>query len=120
MASNAKGPQLKKLTRPKACLSVCLEILNLLQLANKFTFFFNPVQCGNLLCEFFFSVVFSPQPLSFVDFPRLLILYRPIYSYPPHLSIVGIHIGARFSTPVQTGPAATQPPVQWVPDLSRG
>ena len=33
--TNAKGRQLKKLTRPKAC----LEILNLLQLANKFNLF---------------------------------------------------------------------------------
>jgi hypothetical protein len=28
--------------------------------------------------------------------------------------------GARFSAPVQTGPGAPQPPVQWVPGLSRG
>jgi len=28
--------------------------------------------------------------------------------------------GARFSEPVQTGPEPTQPPVQWVPGLSRG
>ena len=27
---------------------------------------------------------------------------------------------ARFFTPVQTGPGATQLPVQWVPGLSRG
>jgi len=27
-------------------------------------------------------------------------------------------VGARFSAPIQTGP--TQPPVQWVPGLSRG
>ena len=26
----------------------------------------------------------------------------------------------RFSAPVQTGPVAHQPPVQWVPGLSRG
>jgi len=25
----------------------------------------------------------------------------------------------RFSAPVQTGPGPTQPPVQWVPNLSR-
>ena len=31
-----------------------------------------------------------------------------------------IPVGARFSTPVQTGPGAHQPPVQWVPGLSRG
>jgi len=32
-----------------------------------------------------------------------------------------ISVGARFSTPVQTGPGEpTQPPVQWVPGLSRG
>ena len=28
--------------------------------------------------------------------------------------------GAIFSAPVQTGPGATQPPVQWVSGLSRG
>ena len=28
--------------------------------------------------------------------------------------------GARFSAPVQTDPGAHQPPVQWVPGLSRG
>jgi len=28
--------------------------------------------------------------------------------------------GARFSAPVPTGPGAHQPPVQWVPGLSRG
>jgi len=28
--------------------------------------------------------------------------------------------GARFSAPVQTGPGPNQPPVQWVPGLSRG
>ena len=28
--------------------------------------------------------------------------------------------GAGFSAPVQTGPGPTQPPVQWVPGLSRG
>jgi hypothetical protein len=28
--------------------------------------------------------------------------------------------GARFSAPVQTGPGANQPPVQWVPGLSWG
>ena len=28
--------------------------------------------------------------------------------------------GARFSAPVQIGPGPTQPPVQWVPGLSRG
>jgi len=28
--------------------------------------------------------------------------------------------GAKFSAPVQTGPGPTQPPVQWVPGLSRG
>ena len=27
--------------------------------------------------------------------------------------------GVRFSAPVQTGPGPTQPPVQWVPNLSR-
>jgi len=27
---------------------------------------------------------------------------------------------ARFSAPVQTGPGAHQPPIQWVPGLSRG
>jgi len=26
----------------------------------------------------------------------------------------------RFSAPVQTGPRPTQPPIQWVPDLSLG
>ena len=31
-----------------------------------------------------------------------------------------IPVGARFSAPVQTGPGPTQPPVQWVPGLSRG
>ena len=29
-------------------------------------------------------------------------------------------MGTRFSAPVQTGPGAHQPPVQWVPGLSRG
>jgi len=42
----------------------------------------NPVQCRNLLCDFFYSVGFSPQPLNFVYFPRLLVRY--IYTYPPH------------------------------------
>jgi hypothetical protein len=27
---------------------------------------------------------------------------------------------ARFCAPVQTGPGATQPAIQWVPGLSRG
>jgi hypothetical protein len=31
-----------------------------------------------------------------------------------------ILVGARFSTPIHTGPEATQPPIQWVPGLSRG
>ena len=31
-----------------------------------------------------------------------------------------ILVEARFSAPLQTGPGPIQPPVQWVPDLSRG
>ena len=31
-----------------------------------------------------------------------------------------ITVGAIFSAPVQTGPGPTQPPIQWVPGLSRG
>jgi hypothetical protein len=31
-----------------------------------------------------------------------------------------IPVETRFSAPVQTGPGATQPPVQWLPGLSRG
>ena len=31
-----------------------------------------------------------------------------------------IPVKARFSAPIQTGPGPTQPPVQWVPGLSRG
>ena len=31
-----------------------------------------------------------------------------------------IPLGQRFSAPVQTCPAATQPRVQWVPGLTRG
>jgi hypothetical protein len=31
-----------------------------------------------------------------------------------------IPVGARISAPVQTGPGATQPPIQWVPGLFPG
>ena len=31
-----------------------------------------------------------------------------------------IQVGARLSAPLQTGPGPTQPPVHWVPGLSRG
>ena len=31
-----------------------------------------------------------------------------------------IPVEARFSAPVQTGPGAHQPPIQWVPGLSQG
>jgi len=29
-----------------------------------------------------------------------------------------ILVGVRFSTPIQTGPEATQPPIKWVPGVS--
>jgi hypothetical protein len=32
----------------------------------------------------------------------------------------GIPVGARFFTPVHTGPESTQPPIQRAPGLSRG
>ena len=34
--------------------------------------------------------------------------------------MVGIPVGARFSTPVQTGSGPTQPPIQWVAALFPG
>jgi len=36
------------------------------------------------------------------------------------MDIKKIPVGARFYAPVQTGPGAHPPPVQWVPDLFRG
>ena len=48
--------------------------------------------------------------------------YRSRYSYSPRAGRSGerIPLRARFSAPVQTGPGATQPPVQWVTGLFRG